>query len=309
MSSQQEKLTCVVCHAYLFPEDDVVYCPICGAPHHRDCYEAIGRCGLEEFHGTDKEYKKPIAEQPKQENDTANQGTATKKCAFCKHDMDINAKVCPNCGRPNVPGQTFVFDFSGGVADDEDLGGAKAKELSPLVAVNTQRYLPKFLKFKNGKKISWNWLAFFFPEGWFFSRKMYKLGFFMTSLLLAFQICLFPILEVLNGQVTDGYSYGELVAVLTKHLEQSMAAGNYWPFISITLGVFGTIIIRIISGIFGDKMYHKYVLSRAKEKSKSSLTAPEFYHKYGGVNIFAFLLGVFAMQNLPSWIFDIMQKF
>ena len=56
MSLSVEGQKCPVCHAYLFDDDDVVFCPICGAPHHRDCYNAIGHCALEDKHGTDEQY-------------------------------------------------------------------------------------------------------------------------------------------------------------------------------------------------------------------------------------------------------------
>ena len=67
MSLNTEGVTCVRCHAYLFPEDDVVYCPVCGAPHHRECYNELGHCALEEFHGTDKQYDR-VAEEKNREN-------------------------------------------------------------------------------------------------------------------------------------------------------------------------------------------------------------------------------------------------
>ena len=61
MSLKTEGVTCARCHAYLFPEDDIVYCPVCGAPHHRECYNELGHCALEELHGTDKQYDKAVA--------------------------------------------------------------------------------------------------------------------------------------------------------------------------------------------------------------------------------------------------------
>ena len=53
MSLNDKGSSCVRCHAYIFPEDDIVYCPICGAPHHRECYNTLGHCALEELHGTE----------------------------------------------------------------------------------------------------------------------------------------------------------------------------------------------------------------------------------------------------------------
>ena len=66
MSLNTEGVSCVRCHAYLFPEDDIVYCPVCGAPHHRECYNQLGHCALEEFHGTDRQYDKVKAREEEQ---------------------------------------------------------------------------------------------------------------------------------------------------------------------------------------------------------------------------------------------------
>ena len=52
MNNETERLKCSVCHAYLFDDDDTVYCPVCGAPHHRECYNGLGHCAFEEAHGT-----------------------------------------------------------------------------------------------------------------------------------------------------------------------------------------------------------------------------------------------------------------
>ena len=56
MSQKEINKSCALCHAYLFDEDDVVYCPVCGAPHHRECYNSIGHCALESTHGTENQY-------------------------------------------------------------------------------------------------------------------------------------------------------------------------------------------------------------------------------------------------------------
>ena len=46
----QKQDKCAYCHALLFEEDDVVYCPECGAPHHRDCYNQLGECANKANH-------------------------------------------------------------------------------------------------------------------------------------------------------------------------------------------------------------------------------------------------------------------
>ena len=42
----QEK--CPVCENEFTNDDDIVVCPLCGTPHHRECYKKNGECG---YHG------------------------------------------------------------------------------------------------------------------------------------------------------------------------------------------------------------------------------------------------------------------
>ena len=42
--------TCPVCSQNFHEGDDVVVCPKCGAPYHRDCYKQNGKCIFPELH-------------------------------------------------------------------------------------------------------------------------------------------------------------------------------------------------------------------------------------------------------------------
>lgn len=44
---------CPVCDKQFKKGDDVVVCPECGAPHHRECYEKEGHCHFADKHGAD----------------------------------------------------------------------------------------------------------------------------------------------------------------------------------------------------------------------------------------------------------------
>ena len=35
---------CPVCEKKFENGDDIVVCPECGTPHHRECYDSLGRC-------------------------------------------------------------------------------------------------------------------------------------------------------------------------------------------------------------------------------------------------------------------------
>ena len=60
------KFHCPVCNSNFTENDDVVVCPDCGTPHHRECYKKIGKCFNENMHGSDsisaEGYKNPESE-------------------------------------------------------------------------------------------------------------------------------------------------------------------------------------------------------------------------------------------------------
>ena len=39
---------CPVCGKPFQEGDDIVVCPECGAPHHRECYKSLGHCALQD---------------------------------------------------------------------------------------------------------------------------------------------------------------------------------------------------------------------------------------------------------------------
>ena len=49
---------CPVCNTEFKDGDDIVTCPVCGTPHHRECYNKIGHCINEDKHKDGFEYKK-----------------------------------------------------------------------------------------------------------------------------------------------------------------------------------------------------------------------------------------------------------
>ena len=219
MSLNTEGVSCVRCHAYLFPEDDIVYCPVCGAPHHRECYNQLGHCALEEFHGTDRQYDKVKAREAEQNAaempNTGENAEGLITCQMCHEIYDFALNACPKCGAPNIAkaGGSFVnFDFWGGVPADYDIGdGITADEAKRFVAANTPRYIPKFAVLNAKNKLSWNWLAFLFPCGWMLSRKMYKNG-IVAGLLTAISTLFY--LPFMNAVNNLGFSANETQAQL-----------------------------------------------------------------------------------------------
>ncbi len=299
MSLETKGQTCAVCHSYLFEEDDVVYCPTCGAPHHRDCYNSIGHCGYESLHGTDEQFDLKKRLEEKRQNTEENKDAAenTQICPFCMHKTEEKTRVCPYCGRPRIAGNFTEADFLGGVPKDYDIGaGVTADMAKELVGVNTQRYIPKFAKMTPKNKLSWNWMAFLFPQGWFLSRKMYAIGSIMIAVLAAAVICTLPINQFLQTELpiteTTQQTYTALLEALPQmDMPLLVLAGIY----SVV-----TLLVRVVSAVFGDYWYKAYVIRKVKERGQSDLDQQDYNHKYGGVNIILFALGLMLLNYLPT---------
>jgi len=297
MSQNKKMQSCACCKAYLFEEDDVVYCPVCGAPHHRDCYNNSGHCALEALHGTDNEYNAQA-----EANKIQPEAEKYKTCNICGETYSAEHKSCPKCeGSPVSPFSIYQnFDFLGGVPADlileDDITAEQAKK---FVLSNTHRYIPKFAVLNKSNKISWNWMAFLFPCGWMLSRKMYKNGIIAGILSIIATFLTYPLsLQLYQLGFSRNTGYAKMVSELMKIL----------PDIGITVMIFALIggifnlAIRIVSALFGDYLYRSYALSTIKEINLTSEDAEYDFRKKGGSNIFLFLLGTMLIQYIPSII-------
>lgn len=307
MSLNTEGVSCVRCHAYLFPEDDIVYCPVCGAPHHRECYNQLGHCALEEFHGTDRQYDKVKAREAEQNAaempNTGENAEGLITCQMCHEKYDFALNTCPKCGAPNIAkaGGSFVnFDFLGGVPADYDIGdGITADEAKRFVAANTPRYIPKFAVLNAKNKLSWNWLAFLFPCGWMLSRKMYKNG-IVAGLLTAISALFY--LPFMNAVNNLGFSANETQAQLMQNIYEHLPEMGTAVLAAMLVGFILNIAVRLLSALFGDYLYKQYAISSIKTIRAESEDMDYDYRKKGGVNIFLFLIGTMAVQYLPALI-------
>lgn len=295
MSQELKKKSCSACHAYLFEEDDVVCCPVCGAPHHRECWKALGDCALHEYHGTDKQYTPYVEKQDEPETATAQE---TKTCPFCKESYPKDQEECPKCGMPgNMKSGIHIvsLDLLGGVPADTDLGkGVTADEARRFVLTNTQRYIPKFAKMAAGFKNSWNWLAFFFPNVWMLSRKMYKGGIILTVLTIIFSLFTMPMLSAVDTSAAT--TTNEMMQMIMDALPSISPSA----IILAAVGSIAYLILRIVLGIIGDRLYHKYTIDTiSRIKTESSDVSLDF-EKAGGVNFLAMAIGYLAVSYLPS---------
>lgn len=310
MSINVEGQKCPVCKGYLFNDDDIVWCPECGAAHHRDCYKAKGTCGYFEIHGTEEldcilnqqSRQKQEQEQSKQEQNFDFNQVGQIRCPSCSAMYPADAKACPNCAAPNFAQRknVYVFDMLGGVNPNEDLGdGVTADKAKNFVMVSTNRFIPKFLAFKRGKKCFFNWFALLFPSAAFASRKMYPAAFISGVV----QVCasLLTVPFALQVSKLGLETYSDYSAFLANGMPKEFMQ-------SFTLALVGSLfalILSLICALTFDKIYYKHVIKKVKEIEKTAAQKEEkifAYRKQGGFNLFSMLLAFVILRNLPGII-------
>lgn len=172
---------CPVCEKAFISGDDIVVCPVCGAPHHRDCYTEVGHCGLQDKHGDSFEWKSEQShkqEEPHWENAEGEQGIACPACGsqnpaggiFCQRcgtrlrDMSAQNPFTQQPGQPpygaNVYGGTQAPPYYnaynaafGGVSPDEEIAGINAQDLALFIGPNSHYYLPRFKVLSQGRMV------------------------------------------------------------------------------------------------------------------------------------------------------------
>ncbi len=322
MPNRYEGQKCPICQSYLFEEDDIVVCPICGAPQHRDCYQSLGHCGLAQHHDTPQQYDLAKARQAAQEsNAPATESVAqvaTIRCPRCQKEVPEDASFCAYCGAPvgeNVPqtprapfgGANFMYGFDpyGGVHKKTDIDGITVEQAAEFVGANTHRYIPRFVQLGGKRRVSWNWAAFLLPYGWFFSRKQYKWGFLTAFIMLAATICLIPLQVSLTNAMAAMPSGTYILDALT----EIVASGDIGTFEYVMLFLSNILALgtRILSGMFGDYAYRNHVVATVKKiEADEELDHAEAYRKKGGVNPLFLLAAYFIFDLISQFLLTIL---
>lgn len=317
MSHDTENKQCQVCKGYLFEDDDIVICPVCGAPHHRDCWQTLGHCGLEADHGTDRQYNKRMAEE-QADSEAESKNTETRVCGHCgrasnSHEGDF----CPYCGQPYgsaaphtpngagphvfVGGMPFNPNSYGGIPKDSKIEDVKVEHAAKFVGSNAQRYIPRFATLTRHSKGSWNWAAFLSPEAWCFSRKMYLYGVFYLFIALASGLCIYPFQVEYSRLISES---AEQVYSSYNFLVNNVGAFSWTAWIMAAAGVVLNLIPRIICGRMGDWCYRGFTLENVRKITADPNTEDLDLKltRSGNLNIFAMMLVLLAVNYVPSLI-------
>lgn len=321
-----EGFSCSSCDKPFEKSDDIVVCPTCGAPHHRDCWKAEGHCHFESTHGT--------AEQWSRENANSTQKATQKPsaeefqtCQSCGTKNSIYAEFCSRCGKElqaadwdshtstDANEKPPVSDFGGygeyrpfhatmpdaGIPDFTDIDGVSAKEIRCFVGSNSPYYVSKFHKLSKKRGcFSWNWAAFLLTPYWLWFRKQHVSG----SIVLFF--------EGVRNIVTAFFLYGFLgITSLSNNREMidrlevlsSNDSFRRWAMI-LYLFVILDVLARFFFGAFGNYLYfraaRKRILKLRGKANENALIAS------GGTSVMLAIISyvlLYAISTISNFIF------
>lgn len=210
---------CPVCEQAFTDADDIVVCPECGTPYHRECWKKVGACVHEAEHAAGFEWK-PDAD-PADEADTARHLAV---CPNCGSHNEPGAVKCSHCGVPlNAAPRTEPQNapiYARGTMDAPDItrvelkptdciDGIQAQDWATFTGHSALYYLMQFFRMeKTGRKITFCFSAFLLGPVYFFYRKMWKQGIAMALV----QLVLYMPLALL---VLQQYNPAMLGGVLT----------------------------------------------------------------------------------------------
>lgn len=289
---------CEYCKKIFEQTDDIVVCPECGTPYHRECYNQAGECINYELHQRGEDWEKfhgdrvEFSENSQNDDETAEDYADNEvKCPRCGETNPESGLFCKKCGLPltknqearpfndmgngqNPYGNQQGMPFGGmnGMPPfqaqpinlmEENIDGHKGEKYVKFVKKNPVYYLANFFNMhKRGSKSSYNISAFLFPEYFFFYRKMYGIG---TLVLLIATLLEIPTLLIycINGTMPNV----NLPAFILNHTADIERLEMYFCF--------ARFIIDIVCGIFGNYWYFKKAKKTISEVENMDVSEDE----------------------------------
>lgn len=313
-------VNCPVCGKAFAEGDDIVVCPQCGAPYHRDCYREKGQCIFTDLHEKGKEWAPPPPPKP-----PVSAEIKDLECPVCGGLNGHSAQICAHCGAPlppfapgagdppRDPGQAaygsppqgryygqmpFILDPMGGVSPADTLDtGVSFGDASKLVKQNTAYYMPTFRYMKQTGRNKFNFCAFLFSGAWMLYRKQYRYGAIVTALMFVLYLLYLAasvfvatpaLLELMQQAGIDvsaglGFTNEQLLAISQLIAEEpSVYLELCLPMLCLLL----MLAVMIFTGVRGNKMYMRHCVMTVRRVKAADLgDRPNMtLDQQGGVN-------------------------
>lgn len=313
-----ENVKCDGCGEKIEQDQDVVVCPECGTPQHRQCYEERGCCVNAEKHANGYLWK-----DEKQKTEDKKSGKYA--CPNCGTVYENEDAVCPKCGfdrkkaqedfiarqqserqqlsdlmqqneNGELPNLDKLIDFrvnavAPGITQEqrkEQLCGHDIGTTASFIANAVSSYIKKFRAIEHENKRTFNWGAFFFAPYWFFWRKLYKEGIAVLGISI--------ILDLLY--IKPGNAFYQMASEFANSAPGTQLDVSAFFKAAMPIYILGglMLIMKIVIGFTADRLYHKYCTSCLNEldrlKAQGNDEAVTYYVKRSGISIMFAVLSV-----------------
>lgn len=293
---------CPVCNENFKPDDDIVVCPLCGTPHHRECYRKNGECVHNEKHSEGYRWVHTPTILPHSPENAENPVSPSKP--FVTQSETHNSRDAASTifwGNQQNPFDAYPKELTEGVSTEE---------AAEFVQMNAFKYLQNFFYQKSGKR-TFNWAAFLFAPYWFFYRKMNKIGIIFMAVMLGISVLL-SIPNATSEFMKDlnewSYKYSNATDIDTEEeqkayvegymtdLEKLFSENTFGAAIVVSNSVI-SLIIHLVAGFMANKWYYNHTVSKIRQ-IKAESDEPELrkvnFYKEGGMSMARAFLAVMA---------------
>lgn len=289
---------CPVCEKEFTGEDDIVVCPLCGTPHHRDCYKKNGECGNFDKHNEGYRWTPDVKDAPNPEPETEQSRT--------QQNSDFNqqqASASAFYGSTANPLSLFPKDMENDVTTEE---------VAEFVQLNAFRYIQNFFYVKS-KKSTFSWSAFLLAPYWFFYRKLHKIGAVFLAVMIASSV-IFSLPSASRKLSNDLYDfaaqYQELEQPETAEEEQSLLNEYRSGFVAVFKNnAVGTVLLvaqlaillgmHLFAGFMANKLYYNHAIKnirKIKNETPDENQQKLLFFKIGGVSVSITLLALLSYE-------------
>ena len=315
---------CPVCEQAFTDTDDIVVCPDCGTPSHRDCWKKVGACMHRSEHAAGFEWQPeigPNADKAAHEATCPNCGTrntpGAARCSHCGCPLPRSEADSADAAKPEeqvpiyardpsavnnrsaAPGphiETYSADREGGIyrreiGPEDTIDGIKAKDWAAYVGRSPMYYLMQFFRMSiTNRKAAVCLSAFLFGPAYLFYRKMWKEGLLTAILTIVLSIPTFiEIISVFNPSLLGAMPLGWLPVAV------NVCAVASWA-LNIILGLFAVSWYRREAKKNIDRIYADYPDGEARTDALL---------QKGGTNLLAALLYFGIMLLLASLVINL----
>ncbi|MFR4477692.1 MAG: DUF2628 domain-containing protein, partial [Ruminococcus callidus] len=242
--------------------------------YHRACWQKNGACINLPLHESGKSWE---STKPKEEVKN------TKICPDCGTGNPEDATHCSHCGKPflrpeeqqegtptlreqlqQAAERMGSADPTCGLNEEQKLDGERLEDVANFVEQNNLYYLPKFLRFSKGGRISLNFPCLLFPQYYLAYRKMWAAALIVMGIMLLLKIpspyskCRYCC--GLSADTAADRSTGGLLQTFqafSRRLDAHETLLYNAAMISSYLEI-----ISILLGLFGNRLYYRFVLRK-----------------------------------------------